>query len=311
MEKISYVGANKDTLKGFVWKENRVPIGNVIIVTGMAECAYRYDDFAKFLVKNGFDVYCFDHYGQGENVDDLNQLGIVPPSFFSRSVKNLDVIVSDLRISCKPIYIIAHSMGSFMLQDYIQRYTQHVNKVVICGSNGPNAKLTYFFGYQLACLIVNKKNRDKKGKFLDKLAIGGYQKCIKNPKYINDWLSVDEDNVIKYEQDPKCGYLPSNGFYLELLKGNNRLYKRRFLKKIRSDMSVLIIGGEKDPVGANGKGLKALARLYIRLGLEHVETIIYPGARHEILNDFCKDMVYKDILDFLLEDSEAAEIIQK
>lgn len=314
MEKIktSYVGASGDTLLGFTYKTDlKEPLGNIIIVTGMAECAYRYDDFATFLTNNGYDVYCFDHYGQGENVTDLNQLGVVPKSFFSRSVKNLDKLVTTLRTSCLPTYIFGHSMGSFIVQDYIQRYTHHVNKVVICGSNGPNAKFLYWFGYHFARLLVHKKNRDKQGVFLNKLVMEPYSKSIKNRQSTNDWLSNIPEVVRAYDMDPKCGYIPSNGFFLELLKGNNRLYKKKFLKKIRPDMNILIVGGSLDPVGAKSRGLKSLAKLYIRLGVEHVETKIYPGARHEILNDTCSKEAYNDILDFLKADDGIAEIIQE
>ncbi len=313
MEKISFQGINKDTLYGFVWKtKQEKPLGNIIIVTGMAECAYRYDDFASYLANHGYDVYCFDHYGQGENVSDIKDLGKVPKSFFSRSVKNIDTIVSSLRVTCLPTYIFAHSMGSFMLQDYIQRYTHHINKVIICGSNGPNAKLLYAAGYKLARLLVHKSNRNLRAKLLHKLAIGTYSSSIKNRKTDCDWLSYNQANVKAYKEDPKCGFVPTNGFYLEFLKGNNRLYKRKFLKKIRSDMNVLIIGGKDDPVGAYGKGLKALAKLYTKLGIQHIETIIYPNMRHEILNEDGKMHVYEDVLKFIqLDDGVAERIISK
>ena len=78
---ISIKTVNNDILFGFAW-ECEKPEGVVVIATGMEECAYRYDDFAKFLNKNGYNVYCIDHYGQGENATKIEQLGIVPRSFF-------------------------------------------------------------------------------------------------------------------------------------------------------------------------------------------------------------------------------------
>lgn len=287
------------------------PEANVIIVTGMAEHAARYEDFANYLNKNGFNVYSIDHYGQGLTAGSEDKLGFVPTSFFSKSVKDIDDLVTRLRASLLPTYIFAHSMGSFMLQDYIQRYTAHVNKVVICGTSGPNAKLLYAFGYGLAKLLVHKGNRNKNGNFFAKLSFGGYNKRIKPVESPNDWLSVNRENVMKYDADPYCGFVPSRGFYREFLKGNNRLYKRKFLKKIRKDMSVFLIAGEEDPVGQYGKGPKSLAKMYERLGLEDVRIKLYPGLRHEILNEDSKQEVYDDIVNFLKENHTPAEVILK
>ena len=296
------------TLRGYAWTVAK-PKANVVIVTGMEEHASRYDDFAEFLNKDGYNVYCVDHYGQGLTAGPEENLGKVPSSFFSKSVKNIDDIVTSCRVSLLPTYLFAHSMGSFMLQDYIQRFTDHVNKVIICGSNGPNAKLSYKAGKLLAKITMTKKTREEKAKFMDNFIFGMYAKAVKNHKTRFDWLSVNEANVEKYIADPYCGYGSSKGFYYEFMKGCNRLYKNKFLKKIRKDMNVLIIAGAEDPVGANGKGPVKLEKLYKRLGLEHVECKIYEGMRHEILNENDKQQVYDDILHFLNEECAPAEAL--
>lgn len=298
-----------ETLVGYAWVVSK-PKANLVIVTGMEEHASRYDDFALFLNGHGYNVYCLDHYGQGETAKLTEEgQGIVPKSFFSKSVKNIDDIVTSCRVSLLPTYIFAHSMGSFMLQDYIQRFTDHVNKVIICGSNGPNAKLSYAAGKFLAKLTMSKKTRNEKAKFMDNFIFGMYAKAVKNHKTRFDWLSVNEENVAKYIEDPECGYGSSKGFYYEFMKGCNRLYKTKFLKKIRKDMNVLIVAGKEDPVGSNGKGPEKLAKLYKRLGLENVECKIYEGMRHEILNENDHQKVYDDILSFLDEECPPAESI--
>lgn len=297
-----------DELQGYAWTIKK-PIGNVVIVTGMEEHSERYDDFALFLNKNGYNVYCLDHYGQGLTAGSEDKLGIVPKSFFSKSVKNIDDIVTSCRVSLLPTYIFAHSMGSFMLQDYIQRFTDHVNKVIICGSNGPNAKLSYKAGKLMAKLTMSKKTRNDKAKFMNNFIFGMYKKAVKNYKTDFDWLSVNEENVQKYIKDPYCGYTSTKGFYYEFMKGCNRLYKREFLKKIRKDMNVLLIAGREDPVGAKGKGVLKLAKMYRHLGLENVQCHIYDGMRHEILNEEGKDQVYNDILAFLQEPCPPAEAL--
>ncbi len=295
-----------DTLYGYAWTIEK-PKANLVIVTGMEEYALRYDEFASFLNEHGYDVFCVDHYGQGLNAKTKEEQGVVPPSFFSKSVKNIDQIVVSCRESLLPTTILAHSMGSFMLQDYIQRFTSHINKIVIVGSNGPNAKMTYKFGKAIARLTLTKKNRNKKHFFMDKMIFGLYGKHFKGEGPAS-WLSLSKDNVEKYKKDEQCGYVSTHGFYYEFMKGCNRLYQKKYLSKIRKDMNILIVSGDDDPVGAYGKGPLKLFKLYKKLGIENVELKLYENLRHELLNEENRKEAYEDILAFLDKEVPSAEL---
>ena len=298
-QRVELVSKNGDKLYGLSWHTEN-SIGNVIIMEGMEEHSSRYDNFAQYLNKEGFNVYCIDVYGQGENVNaDMSNLGIWPKSGFRKQVQAVDALVEKLRISCKPTYIFSHSMGSFMCQDYIQRYTEHVSKVVLCGSGAKNPAVP--IGYQLARLIVHKKNRNKKAKLLNKLMFGNFNKKIKNPRTPYDWLSVNQENVDRYIADPLCGYGPTNGFCLEFVKGMNRLHKKKFLQKIRKDLGIFIISGSDDPVTNYSKDVKKLSDMYKKLGVKNVQSKVYEGLRHEILNEDSREEVYKDIVNFFKE----------
>lgn len=310
-DKVKMTLKNGEELYGYSWTVGK-PIANVVVLTGMEEHSLRYDNFATFLNGHGYNVYCVDHYGQGENADEPEKLGVWPNSGFSKTVKNTDELVEKLRVSVLPTYLFGHSMGSFIVQDYIQRYTEHVNKVILSGTNGPN-RLMIGVGYLLARLLINKNNRKKPSKFLRNLMLGPYTAAIKNHKTKTDWLSVNEDNVRRYNEDPKCGFLyeSKKSFYREFLKGLNRLHKPKFMRKIRPDMSILLVAGAEDPVGNKSKGVLKLAKLYKHLGVKDVQTIIYPNMRHEILNENDNAKVYQDILNFLQEKHVKAEAMIK
>ncbi len=306
-QRVELINKNGDKLFGLSWHvENS--IANVIIMEGMEEHSSRYDGFAQYLNKEGFNVYCIDTYGQGENVlPDMSNLGIWPTSGFRKQVQAVDALVEKLRISCRPTFIFSHSMGSFMCQDYIQRYTEHVSKVVLCGSGAKNPAVP--MGYQLARLIVHKKNRNKKAGLLNKLMFGNFNKKIKNPRTPYDWLSVNQENVDKYIADPLCGFGPTNGFCYEFVKGMNRLHKKKFLRKIRKDLDIFIISGSDDPVTGYGASVKKLHDMYIKLGVKNVQTRIYEGLRHEILNEDRKEEVYADVVKFFKEDIEKKNVV--
>lgn len=283
------------TRRGIAWPLKDAK-ANIVIVTGMEETARRYDDFATFLNKHGYAVYCLDHFGQGENIE-LNGEGTWEPSGFRKMVNCVDELIYKLRISCKPTIIFGHSMGSFIVQDYIQRYSAHVLKAVICGSNGKRFGVN--FADHLTKLLVNKKNYNKKSKLFAKLALGSNNNRIPNKKTEFDWLSANEENVQRYIDDPKCGCGSTNGFYREFFKGLNRLHSPRFLSKIRKDLPILLIAGKDDPVGNYGKGVLNLEKTYKKYNLENVETILYDGMRHEVLNEQDNARVYNDVLNFL------------
>ena len=290
---------NGDVLRGYSWNVEK-PVGNVVIVTGMEEYAARYDDFAQFLNEHGYNVVCVDHYGQGLNSNEGKSLGIVPPSFFSKTVRNVDDIVKKVRKATKlPVVVFGHSMGSFIVQDFVQRFTHDADKIVICGTNGPNAKLLFKFGAKMGKWTCTKKNQFEKAKLMANLSVGAYAKSVKDRKTVNDWLSYNEENVQKYCDDPFCGYGSSRIFYRELLKGNARLYNKKFIKKISHENHILIIAGEDDACGAFGKGPKALHKLYQKVGVKDLELHVYPHMRHEILNEKEHQQVYDDVLRFI------------
>lgn len=298
-EKLTLKTVNDETLRGYSWKIEK-PKGNVVIVTGMEEYLLRYDDFANYLNSQGFNVFGFDHYGQGETAGEVINLGIVPRSFFSKSVRNVNDLVKKVKKeNGLPTYIFAHSMGSFMAQDYVQRFTNEADKVVICGTNGPNGAGAYKFGYPIARMIAGGKKEHKKAKFLASLAIGAYVKSVKNRKTDCDWLSYNDKNNSDYIANPYCGYGSTNGFYRELLKGNRRLYNKKFMAKIRKDIPIFLIAGKEDAVGAAGKGPTKLFELYKKYGLTNVELKLYDHMRHEILNEPEHQMVYDDVVNFL------------
>ena len=294
--KLTVTNVNGDVLYGLHWS-NPEAKANVVICEGMEEHSSRYDAFAKFLNENGYDVYCLDCYGQGQNVlPDESNKGIWPRSGFRKMVQAINELVLQISTKEKPTYIFSHSMGSFMMQDYIQRFANNVKKVVLCGSGAKNPIAP--IGYALAKLITNDKNRNKKAGLLNTLMFGNLKRGVKNPRTPYDWLSHNEENVDKYVADPLSGFGPTNGFCLEFLKGMKRLHKPKFINKINKHINLFIISGDGDSVTNFGKDVSRLANEYKGLGIENVETKIYENMRHEILNEKDCHLVYQDVLNF-------------
>ena len=286
----------EDTLFGLKWLVDNSKF-NVILMEGMEEHCSRYDAFAKFLNEKNVDVFALDTFGQGLNVkEDMSNVGIWPKDGFFKQCKAVHKLLMDLKAAGKPTYIFSHSMGSFMGQRLLIEFPNDIDKIVLCGSGSKNPVLG--MGHMLSKMTTNEKNKNMKAKLMNNMMFGGFNKKIKNPRTPFDWLSYNEENVDKYIADPLCGFGPTNGFCLEFIEGMLPLHKAKSLKKLNPKAKIFIISGEEDPVTNYGKSVGILKEMYNKYGVSDVDTKIYEGMRHEILNEDRKLEVMEDIYNF-------------
>jgi len=271
---------------------------NLVILTGMNEHSHRYQDLAEYLNGVGYDVYVLDAVGQGLNAPKVEDQEKWYKGAFDDNVMAANIKIEELKKEGRPTSIMGHSMGSFMVQRYLELYPDTVDRTILCGTNGGNGSQMKA-AYCLASMRTNAHNWDKPDKFMTNAGLGPYSKAVKNRKTDLDWLSYNDENVTKYIADPYCGHMDTHGFWKEFLRGMNELYKSKWLKKISPKEKVLIICGAEDPVGNNGKGPTYMANLYKKLGMTNVTLKIFPHMRHEIHNEKDHMQVYEQISDFL------------
>lgn len=286
--------------KGNCWKAEPAT-SNLVFMTGMQEHSERYDHLAKYLNDFGISVYVLDAVGQGLNAPRPEDQQKWFKGAFDTNVSAAHQKVMELKEETKlPTFIMGHSMGSFMTQRYLELFPDSADKVVIWSSNGPR-RMKMACAYMLASILTNKRNWDKRSKFISNASFGPYARTVKNRKTDVDWLSYDEENVKDYIADPYCGAENTYGFWKEFLRGMNELYKKKNLKKVSKNEKILIVAGEEDPVGEMGKGPRRLKEMYEKLGVSNVTIFMFPHMRHEIHNETEKHLVYKVLSDFLID----------
>lgn len=277
------------------------PRAIVQIIHGIAEYIDRYDEFMSFLADNGIIAVGTDHLGHGKSIESEEQTG-----FFAYD-NGWDYAVRDeevLRLAMHenypelPIIVFGHSMGSFMARTLLIHYPDAFNAAIISGTGNQGAALVNG-GLFMGNLVTGLKGAHHYSKFLNNLAFGSYNKIYDNPKTEYDWLSRDEANVQKYIDDPLCGFIPSCSLFRDMMTGVKFITNKKNLTAMNKDMPVYFMSGDMDPVGECGKGVQKAYNNFLEAGMKDVSIKLYPGGRHEMLNEINKDEVYTDILAWL------------
>ena len=310
----------KTQVKGLIWSAGRTgaamgfsasassrgklatPRGIVQIVHGMSEHIGRYDDFARFLVAQGYVVCAHDHIGHGKSVGASEERGHLPleggADVLVEDVHELRRTVASRYSRQVPYYLFGHSMGSFVTRVYLSRHAEGLAGAVICGTGNQSRALSRA-GNFLARRIAASKGETVRSAKLDSLGAGGFAKAIPNARTPLDWLSTDPAVVDAYIADEMCGAMFSAGGYATLTSLTYEAASPSCAEKVPYDLPLLFIAGSDDPVGDGGRGVRAAADLARRAGSADVEVKLYEGMRHEILNEPGHARVYDDVLTWL------------
>ncbi len=284
-----------------------VPEGKVVcilqIVHGMAEYIERYEELAQFLGEKGILVTGDDHLGHGKSVKPGGTYGYFceqdPATVVVRDVHRLKKMTQEDYPGI-PYVILGHSMGSFILRNYLFRYGTGIEGAIICGT-GSQPQILVKFCKILAALQRMFLGDKHVAKLIDSLAFGSYNNRIPDVKTSSDWLCTDDQIVESYVKDELCGFtFTVNGFrtLFELL---NRLNKMENVSRMPKDLPVYFIAGEMDPVGNYGKGVRKAYEDFKKAGMERISLKLYPEGRHELLNEKNKKQVYEEIYLWIME----------
>lgn len=278
-----------------VWDEVDNKIGAVVIVHGMAEHADRYDDFAKRLNREGYVVLADNHRGHKFNPD--GERGIVAPDSFENSVRDIKSVVDYAKQTYGVgVALLGHSYGSFLSQRYLELYADTVVCCVLSGTAYMKGALVGM-GKIIAGLQRFFVGGEKTGKLIDKMSFGAYNKPFESQGQRFAWLSRDRKKVAEYEADEYCGYPLSIDYYYYFFRSIQKMYSDA-VKSVPADLPILIAIGSDDPVSNKGVLAEKLYKFYLQKGL-NVELKVYPGARHEILNEINRAEVYNDFVAFI------------
>jgi alpha-beta hydrolase superfamily lysophospholipase len=250
--------------------------GVIQLAHGVAEHSGRYGRLADALTAAGFIVYANDHRGHGASVNDDAVLGSFGAAGWAALVA--DTIAFGELISAEnpdlPLFLVAHSMGSFAAQEVILDRSDLYAGVALSGSTALDV---------LAQALAAAAGEGP-------VELTAFNAAFEN-RTGYEWLSRDEAEVDLYVADPLSGFDLADDTIPQLFSAAGRLADPAALSGIRNDLPILVFSGQADPLSGDGQLVGILAGRYRDAGVTDVTLQVFPGARHEIFNEINRDEI--------------------
>jgi alpha-beta hydrolase superfamily lysophospholipase len=265
-QRFRYQGADGTGLAGFRWSAPGKPRAVIQLAHGAGEHAMRYFEPFRPIIEGGYVVYAADHRGHGLT-SGMAHLGDFGPGGAPAAVDDMAVLARLIREREPglPLVLLGHSMGAMFCQAWLPDHSDLIDALVLSGTAGPGPRRP-----------------------------GGPNAAYQNPRTDYDWLSRDEAEVDKYIADPFCGIRFAPGSAASFAALRERPLAPEALAKVRRGLPVYIFVGDEDPINEGLKRLTPLVDAYRAAGLA-VTLKVYPGGRHEMLNETNRAEVVADL----------------
>lgn len=262
-----YEGADGAGLAGFVWRGAGAPRAALQLAHGAGEHSGRYLEPLTPIIEGGYVVYAADHRGHGQT-SGMMHLGDFGPGGAAAAVDDMAALSRLIRSREPdlPLALMGHSMGAMFSQVYLTRHSDLIDALVLSGTAGPGP-----------------------------LPTAGPNAAYANPRTEYDWLSRDEAEVDKYIADPFCGIRFTDASRASFMGLREQAIVGDALAGVRNDLPVYVFVGDEDPINMKMARITPLIDGYRGAGLTDVTLKVYPGGRHEMLNETNRAEVVADL----------------
>lgn len=305
------------------------------LIHGIAEHKGRYTELMEYAAAHGAEVIMHDLPGHGQSVPSMDQLGVMPDpgydyadfrlgidavfssiavmdygSGVSEDESGLLVTVDspeDMDFPIIPRFLLGHSMGSLIAGTYTARQPETLDGLILIGL--PFRHKTASIGVFLMKLLEGIFGEEAKPSWMNKLAFSSYDRKF-TPEPQSDgqfmWLSTDIDNRYEFLADPLCNSPKAIRTFTILLSMVRDFHRPAFWDMHRPDLPIQLMAGDLDPVAGGDRQILADQKFLRDIGFREVSALMYPGFRHEILRDFCREEAFRDVIRFCEEHLDAA-----
>jgi alpha-beta hydrolase superfamily lysophospholipase len=279
------------------WMPDGPPGAVIQVVHGLGEHSARYARFAAAAAGRGYAVVAHDQRGHGEHADE-------PGCFAAKGgwrkvVDDVHAVNAAIRTRHPdtPIVLLGHSMGAFVVQAFAMHHGGYLAGLIL-------SACTWFPRLRLAPLIALTRVESWRlggsghSRLLDYFGFSGFNRRFQPARTGYDWLSRDPAEVDAYAADPLCGGPFTCSLWSDFAGGLWTVSQRESIGRVPGDLPILITGGADDPLGGD-RGMGRLALHYAETLHNRLTVRIYPGGRHEMLNEINRDDAMADWLNWI------------
>lgn len=274
--------------------------GIVQLAHGMTDYPARYKALADYLTGEGYIFAGNHHLGHGRSVSNPDDYG------FFATKGGVDCILKDLKAMNKylrdtfptlPLVLMGHSMGSFIARLYATAYPHTIKGLIIHGTAGPNPLANV--GIMLSKLIASSKGERYRSPFITSMAFSSYNDKFPKEEGDKAWLTRDVEKVAGKSSDSMANFTFTLSGYMDLFRLIRDSNSNKWFNELSKTTPTLIMSGDMDPVGNYGKGPRFVYKKLMLKGHTNLSIKMYEGARHELFNEFGREEIFADMVEWL------------
>lgn len=269
------------------------------IAHGMCEHKERYLPFMEYMASQGFACIIHDHRGHGKSMKSQDDLGYFYANGGPSLVKDLHQISRYIRSIYPdlPLYLLGHSMGSLAARVYLKHYEKELDKLILCGS--PSGHPLAGPGLSLVSLLSHIKGDHARSPLINQLFSSAFEKPFAKEGRIHAWICSDPKVVEEYNASALCNFTFTLNGYQALLWLLQNTYSKKGWHPQKPDLPIFFFSGQQDPCMVSEEKFHASVHFLSEIGYRRVSSRLYPGMRHEILNEPGRMNVFQDIREAL------------
>lgn len=185
-------------------------------------------------------------------------------------------------------------MGSYLVRRYLIYNGDRVDGAVIMGT-GHQPMLVVKAGLLLTYLTMLRRGSKGHSAILDNFTCSGFAKRYPDNAHTGSWMSQDPQILNQVLQDERMNFAFSLNAFKALFETIEEVIDPKRAARMPKVLPLLVLSGDEDPVGENGRGVRRFEKMLRKIGMENVSLKLYPHNRHELIHDLDKERVFEDI----------------
>ena len=273
------------------------PKAVVQIAHGVCGCKEKFLPMMEYMAERGVACVAGDHRGHGHSIRAIDDLGYMYEGGYLALVDDMRMITQWIHSTfpATPVYLVGHSMGSMAARIYAKYDDSAIDGLVLTGS--PSWNPFSRVGKMLAGLMCMIGLSHYRVTLIQRITSDRYNRRFSSEGRLA-WTCSDPKVRQSYTDNPVCNFvLTANGSY-NVMCMMEETYNGRWTVS-NPQLPIFFISGSDDPMMGSERNFHESAQYICDRGYMNVTSAIYPGMRHEVLNEIGKEEVWNEILDFI------------